>query len=66
MLIQLLSKVVQEYDQLRKRNAFLGPYLKTKIFSDGLEEFDDSREVVAQLISEYQAAESPDYITANT
>jgi hypothetical protein len=32
------------------------------LFADGFEEFDDSREVVRNLISEYQAAESDEYL----
>lgn len=61
---QVLSKIIHEYDQLRKRNAFMGPYLKTKVFADGPQEFDDAREVVTDLISEYRAAESSDYISS--
>lgn len=33
------------------------------MFQDSLDEFDDSREVVASLIDEYRAAERPDYIS---
>lgn len=32
------------------------------MFSDGLEEFDDSRQIVQDLIEEYQACETPDYV----
>jgi tubulin gamma len=35
---------------------------QTPIFEHGLEEFDDSREVVQSLIDEYRACERPDYI----
>jgi len=35
---------------------------KEPIFKDGLEEFDDSRAVVAALVSEYKACEKPDYL----
>lgn len=37
-------------------------YEKIDMFSDGLEEFDDSLEVVTNLIDEYTATESPDYL----
>ena len=37
-------------------------YRKEKMFADSLEEFDDAREVVMQLIDEYKACESPDYV----
>ena len=46
---------------MRKRNAFLEPYRRERMFANGLEEFDDSRQVVQDMIDEYQAAEKPDY-----
>ena len=59
----LFQRSVSQYDKLRKRNAFLENYKKEPMFADGLEEFDDSREVVTNLIEEYKAAEKPDYIS---
>ena len=38
--------MLDQYDRLRKRNAFLEQYKKEKMFENGLEEFDDSRYVV--------------------
>lgn len=35
------------------------------MFSDGLEEFDSSREVVQHLIDEYQACEGMNYVNWN-
>lgn len=32
------------------------------MFSDTLDEFDDSRHVVQDLIDEYEACETPDYV----
>jgi tubulin gamma len=32
------------------------------MFSDTLDEFDDSRQVVQDLIEEYEACETPDYV----
>lgn len=37
--------MLDQYDRLRKRNAFLEQYKKEDMFADGLEEFDDSRSV---------------------
>ena len=37
-------------------------YKKTAPFADNLLEFDEAREVVADLISEYEAAEDEDYL----
>jgi tubulin gamma len=53
---------VDQYDRLRKRNAFLDQYKKVAMFSDGLEEFDSSRQVIQDLISEYEACERHDYV----
>lgn len=44
------------------RNAFLDHYQKHDLFKGGLEEFDESREVVADLIEEYIAAGKDDYL----
>ncbi|KAJ3220056.1 gamma-tubulin [Clydaea vesicula] len=59
----LFKRTCDQYDRLRKRNAFLDQYKKETMFSDGLEEFDSSREVVQDMILEYEACESPDYAT---
>ena len=42
----LFKRMLDQYDRLRKRNAFLEQYKKEDMFSNGLEEFDDSRWVV--------------------
>lgn len=48
---------------MRKRNAFIEAYKKTAPFADNLNEFDEAREVVQDLISEYEAAEDADYLS---
>lgn len=73
--------MLDQYDRLRKRNAFLEQYKKEKVFENGLEEFDDARFVMnlglsfrctycalhratcEELLKEYKACESPDYIS---
>jgi len=65
-VLQLFSKVLREYDVMRKRNAYLVGFQKEKMFSDNLYEFDNAREVVASLIDEYKAAETPDYLKWGT
>lgn len=45
-----------------KKKAFLDQYKKEALFSDGFEEFDSSREIVQELINEYEAAETPEYV----
>jgi tubulin gamma len=47
---------------MRKRNAFIETYKKTAPFADNLNEFDEAREVVTDLIAEYEAAEDEDYL----
>ena len=47
---------------MRKRNAFIEGYKRTAPFADDLNEFDEAREVVTDLIAEYEAAEDADYL----
>jgi tubulin gamma len=72
--------VLDQYAQLRKRNAFVDAYKKSALFGTGLEEFDQSRwefqnitlvelnkslgfrEVVQDLLEEYEACEQPSYL----
>jgi tubulin gamma len=35
--------MLDQFDRLRKRNAFLEQYKKEKMFANGLEEFDEAR-----------------------
>lgn len=37
-------------------------YKKTAPFSENLDEFDEARQVVSDLIGEYEAAEDADYL----
>ena len=59
----LFKRIVRDYDRLRKRNAFVDAYKKEAPFRDGLGEFDTAREVVMDLIGEYEDAEREDYLT---
>lgn len=58
----LFERSLRDYDKLRRREAFLDQFRKIDMFSDSLEEMDDSREVVQQLVDEYSAARGPDYL----
>lgn len=49
----LFERIIKTYDSLRKKNAFVENYKKEPMFKDNLDEFDDSRYVVQQLIDEY-------------
>eukprot|EP00761_Pharyngomonas_kirbyi_P006742 gb/GECH01006750.1/.p1 GENE.gb/GECH01006750.1/~~gb/GECH01006750.1/.p1 ORF type:complete len:452 (+),score=59.81 gb/GECH01006750.1/:1-1356(+) len=59
----LFSQALTQFNQLRKRGAFLEGYRKENMFSDGLQEFDNSKEVVQNLVEEYKATEREDYIS---
>ncbi|KAK4688703.1 tubulin gamma, partial [Tremellales sp. Uapishka_1] len=61
-IASLFRKMLVQYDKVKKRNAFMEQYKKEDMFADGLEEFEDSRRVVAELTEEYKACESPDYL----
>ena len=57
-----MKRTCVQYDRLLKRSAFLEQYKRETSAGDALEEFNSSREVVQNLISEYTACESPDYL----
>ncbi|KAF8350884.1 gamma tubulin [Amanita rubescens] len=59
----LFKRMLDQFDRLRRRNAFLEQYKKEKMFESGLEEFDDARSTCEELMKEYKACESPDYIS---
>ncbi|KYN00738.1 Tubulin gamma-1 chain [Cyphomyrmex costatus] len=61
----LFDRALQQYDKLRKREAFLEQFRKEKMFEDNLDELDNSREVVEYLVKEYQAATRVDYLSWN-
>ena len=58
----LFERIASQYDRMRRRNAYLEAYKKTPPFSAGLEEFDDARAAVADLIAEYREAETEAYL----
>lgn len=59
---KLFERNLAQYDKLRKREAFLDQFKKEDLFKDSLDELDSSREVVTELINEYCAATTPDYL----
>lgn len=54
--------MLKQYDKLRKREAFLDQFRKEDMFSKDLNELDDSRDVVQDLVDEYEAATKADYL----
>ena len=59
---ELFRRAIRQFDRLRKRNAFIDNYQKMPMFSDTLDEFDNSREIVQSLADEYKASETSDYV----
>merc|ERR1711976_228462 len=53
----LFIRTLEGFNKLYSRKAFLETYRQTDIFKDGLEEFDDAKEIVENLIEEYKACE---------
>ncbi|XP_074658772.1 tubulin gamma-1 chain [Tubulanus polymorphus] len=62
----LFESTLRHYDKLRKREAFLDQFKKEEIFANNLDELDNSREVIQQLVDEYNGATKPDYISWGT
>jgi len=62
VVFKLFERCLHQYEKLRKREAFLDQFKKVAIFKHNLDEFDASREVLQQLVDEYAAATTPDYI----
>ncbi|XP_017886825.1 tubulin gamma-1 chain [Ceratina calcarata] len=61
----LFDRALQQFDKLRKREAFLEQFRKEKMFEENLDELDGSRQVVEYLVQEYQAATRVDYLSWN-
>jgi len=61
-MAQLFTRLLRQYDKIRRRNAFLDNYRKEPIFHENLDEFDDARETVQSLVDEYKAMEKTDYV----
>ncbi|KAK7043763.1 gamma-tubulin [Paramarasmius palmivorus] len=62
-IASLFKRMLDQFDRLRKKRAFLEQYKKEKMFENGFEEFDDARATCDELLKEYKACESPDYIS---
>jgi len=62
-IASLFKRMIDQFDRLRRRNAFMEQYKKEKIFENSLAEFDDARATAEELLKEYKACESVDYIS---
>lgn len=61
-ICQLFRRTLEQYDKLRKREAFLEQFKKEDMFKDDLSELDSSREVVQDVVDEYIAATKRDFL----
>lgn len=61
-MASFFDPILNQYDRIRRRNAFLDNYRREPMFSENLDEFDSARETVQCLVDEYRACERPDYV----
>ena len=62
-IASLFKRALRDYDKMRRVNAYIEQFRKEDMFSDSLDEMDNSRHVVQSLVDEYEAATKPDYLT---
>lgn len=62
-MAELFDRLLGQYDRIRKRNAFLDNYRKEPMFESNLDEFDDARHTVQNLVDEYRACEREDCLS---
>ncbi|KAF9581353.1 gamma-tubulin [Lunasporangiospora selenospora] len=61
-IASLFRRTCDQFDKLKARKAFLEQYRHGTLFQGDYEEFTETRNVVEDLIMEYEACESPDYV----
>lgn len=61
-IASLFKKNLDQYEKMRKRNAYLEGYRKEEMFKHDLSEFDDAKETVQSVIEEYEAVQRDDYL----
>ena len=59
----LFQRCLRDYDKMRRVNAYIEQFRKEEMFAENLDEMDDSRDVVQNLVDEYTAATKPEYLT---
>ena len=58
----MFRRGTEQFDRLRKRNAFLDQYRRHEIFADNLEMFNETRSAVGSIMDEYALIENPEYL----
>lgn len=61
-MAEFFDPLLNQYDRIRRRNAFLDNYRREPMFQENLDEFDSARETVQCLVDEYRACERVDYV----
>jgi len=60
---ELFQRSSKQFSKLYQRQAFLDQFRKEPMFADNLDEMDASHEIVRELIDEYKAAATHDYLS---
>ena len=58
----LMQGIIDSYNSIYKKKAYLDMFRREDMFKDSLEEFNDAAEVVQKVIEEYNASERNDYL----
>ena len=58
----LMQQIVDAFNVMYKKKAYLDSFRKEDMFKDSLAEFDDSLDVTMKVINEYKACEKKDYL----
>ena len=58
----VFKRNLDQYDRLRKRNAFLDQYRKFDAFSNSLDLFDQAKNSLMNIILDYERAESLNFL----
>lgn len=59
-ITSLFQRTLDQFERLMRRQAFLDQYKKQPMFENGLDEFDDAREVLKSVVEEYKGLEPED------
>ena len=58
----LMQQIVDSFNNMYKKKAYLDSFRKEDMFKESLGEFDDSLDVTNKVINEYKACEKKDYL----
>ncbi len=58
----LMQGIIDSFNSIFKKKAYIDMFRREEMFSDNLEEFTDAAEVVQKVVEEYNASERNDYL----